>query len=414
MSSFLNNFTEEEPKEVKKEQKGIKVVENELENDTTYANKKKKRLIIEIIVGILVIGVITTLIIYFSKIEVPNFNNQLVSIADKWSSENKIQIIKKETYNNDFDEDYIISQSIKSGTKISKKTIVEITVSKGSDPDEKITVPDLKKMTGSEIKNWIDNNNLFNTIITEKNSKKIAKGDLISYAFDSATVDESNFKRSDNLEITISKGDTEDDNTIEVINLVSKTKEDVAKWCSDNGLVCKFSDAISDDYEVGKVISQSVKVGQTISTNTKMTFKVSVGKGITIPNYSGTSSENAPALNTKVDLKIKYLYSMDVTYGNLISQSVKAGTRKMETDNKVELIYSLGKPYFDSLAGKKESELAKIFYDYNQKGVQFTYTIKYINSEEEKGTIVSSSKSNEFVTMAETIEVRVSNGIIGG
>ena len=105
---------------------------------------------------------------------------------------------------------------------------------------------------------------------------------------------------------------------------------------------------------------------------------------------------------------------MDITYGNLISQSVKAGTRKMETDNKVELVYSLGKPYFDSLEGKKESELAKIFYDYNQKGVQFAYTIKYINSDEEKGTIISSSKSNEFVTMTETIEVRVSNGIIGG
>lgn len=413
MSSFLSNFTEEEPKEEKKEPKGIKIVENELENDTNYTKKKQKRLIIEIAVATAVIATIIILIIYFSKIEVPNFNNQLVSIADKWSTENKIQIIKKETYNNQFDEDYVISQSIKSGSKISKKTILEITVSKGSNPDEKITVPDLKKMTGAEIKAWIDDNNLFNTIITEINSKKIAKGNLISYTFDSATVDKNNFKRSDSLEIVISKGDAEE-NTIEIINLVSKTKEEVTKWCSDNGLVCKFSDAISDDYELGKVISQSLKAGKIISPDTKMTFKVSVGKGITIPNYSGITSEGAASLNTKVDVKIKYVYSVDITYGNLISQSVKAGARKMETDNKVELVYSLGKPYFDSLVGEKESELAKIFYDYNQKGVQFTYTIKYINSEEEKGTIVSSSKSNEFVTMTENIEVRVSNGIIGG
>jgi len=413
MSSFLSNFTEEEPKEEKKEPKGIKIVENELENDTNYTKKKQKRLIIEIAVATAVIATIIILIIYFSKIEVPNFNNQLVSIADKWSTENKIQIIKKETYNNQFAEDYVISQSIKSGSKISKKTILEITVSKGSNPDEKITVPDLKKMTGAEIKAWIDDNNLFNTIITEINSKKIAKGNLISYTFDSATVDKNNFKRSDSLEIVISKGDTEE-NTIEIINLVSKTKEEATKWCSDNGLVCKFSDAISDDYELGKVISQSLKAGKIISPDTKMTFKVSVGKGITIPNYSGITSEGAASLNTKVDVKIKYVYSVDITYGNLISQSVKAGARKMETDNKVELVYSLGKPYFDSLVGEKESELAKIFYDYNQKGVQFTYTIKYINSEEEKGTIVSSSKSNEFVTMTENIEVRVSNGIIGG
>lgn len=70
----------------------------------------------------------------------------------------------------------------------------------------------------------------------------------------------------------------------------------------------------------------------------------------------------------------------------------------------------MGVPYFTSLIGTSESEIAKIFYEYNQKGVNFTYSIKYVDSEEEKGKIVWSSKSNEFVSMKEHIEISVSNG----
>ena len=49
-------------------------------------------------------------------------------------------------------------------------------------------------------------------------------------------------------------------------------------------------------------------------------------------------------------------------------------------------------------------------YKYNQKGVNFTYTIKYVDSSEEKGKIVWTSKCNEFVTLKEEIEIHVSNG----
>ena len=104
------------------------------------------------------------------------------------------------------------------------------------------------------------------------------------------------------------------------------------------------------------------------------------------------------------------VYSMDASYGKLISQSVKAGTTKKETDNEVTLKYSLGQPYFASLNGTLESEIAKTFYEYNQKGANFTYTIKYVDSSEEKGTIVWTSKSNEFVSLKEEFEIHVSNG----
>ena len=144
--------------------------------------------------------------------------------------------------------------------------------------------------------------------------------------------------------------------------------------------------------------------------NTQITFIVSLGEGITIPNYYNVSSDNASNLNDKVKVKIRNVYSMNVSYGKLISQSIKAGTMVKADDNEITLTYSLGIPYFASLNGKNENEIAKIFYDYNQNGVNFTYTIKYVDSEEEKGNIVWSSKSNEFVSMKEYIEIHVSNG----
>ena len=407
MSNFLNNFSENnlEP--------GIKVVEYDVESDNKYKKNKNKKLLIEIIVVIIIICLISIGIIQFSKVEVPDFNNQLYSIVEKWGTNNKIQIIIKEEYSNDFLEDYVIKQSIEEGDRISKKTILTITVSKGSNPDEIIKVPDLSIMDGSQIKNWINENNLINTTIKEENSSTIPKSSLISYSFDSATVNNDNFKRSDILTIIISKGEIQYEKNIEVINLVSKTKDEVTKWCAESNLVCNFSEVISDNYEIGKITSQSIVTGEVISISSVVSFTVSAGEGIIVPNYSTVGSESANTLNSKLDTKIKMLYNMQVNYGTLISQSIKAGTRVLESDNKVELIYSLGKPYFNSLVGTSENALAKTFYDYNQLGVNFSYTVKYVNSELEKGSIVWSSKSNEFVTLKENIEIHVSNGIKG-
>ena len=112
MSNFLNNFSENnlEP--------GIKVVEYDVESDNKYKKNKNKKLLIEIIVVIIITSLISIGIIQFSKVEVPDFNNQLYSIVEKWGTKNKIQIIIKEEFSNDFLEDYVIKQSIEEGDKI--------------------------------------------------------------------------------------------------------------------------------------------------------------------------------------------------------------------------------------------------------------------------------------------------------
>ena len=402
MSSFLENFNDD---------KGIKTLEYDVDIDKSYKKKKKNRLVIEVILILLVLISLILLIINFSKVKVPNFDNKLYSVASSWASKSQISIIKNEVFSDKYEEGYIIKQNISSGTKINKKDSIEITVSKGPNPEEVIKLPDLNKMTGSEIKSWIDDNKLINTTLIEQNSEVIEKGKIISYSFKSSLVSETNFKRNDELNIIISKGNIIYDKDIEVINFINKTKDDAIKWCSEKNIVCTFNEVLSDSYENLKIVSQSIKVAQIISKEDKITFDVSVGKGIIVPNYFDVTSENASSINNKFDIKIKYVYNMSYSYGKLISQSVKAGTKKIETDNKIELVYSLGKPYFSSLVGTSVSEVAKIFYDYNSKGVNFTYEIIYVNSDKDKGSIVETSKSNEFVTMNENIIIKVSNKV---
>lgn len=402
MSSFLEKFNEE----IKDESNGIVTETNELEEDKTYLKKKKKQKIITIIVSIVIVITISLLVIFSQIVEVPNFVNGLNTIATKWGKNNDVEIIEEEQYDTKITEGIVISQSIKDGTRIFKKNSIKIIVSKGKDPNEKISVPEKDSATASDIKAWKEENDLSNVTIKEEYSSEIETGKIIKYEFENIATNETNFTRSDKLTIIVSKGEK----VLNMEDFTSKTQTEAEKWCQENNVIYEVKEKFSDTIENGKIISQSVENGQELTDDTTIVFEVSIGAGIKIPNYSKVSSDEAQELSDKVKLKIKNVYNMNVSYGKLISQSVKAGTTKKETDNEVTLTYSLGKPYFSNMNGISESEIAKTFYEYNQKGVNFTYTIKYVNSSEEKGKIVWTSKCNEFVTLKEEIEIHVSNG----
>lgn len=402
MSSFLEKFNEE----TEDNTVGIVSQDNDLEEDTSYLDKQKKKKIITIIVSIIVIIVIVIIIILSRLVKVPNFENGLSTIATKWGNNNGIEIKEEQEYNNEISEGMVISQSVKSGTRLFKGNQITIIVSKGKNPNEKIKVPDLKTSTATEIKTWKEENELTNVTIKEDYSDTVDSGNIIGFEFDNVATNETNFTRSDKLTITVSKGKQ----SLTMEDFSNKTKADVNKWCSENNFNCNITEKFDKNTESGNVISQSIKKGTQLDENSKITFVISLGEGITIPNYSNVSADDSADVSDKVKVKVRYAYNMSVSYGKLISQSVKSGTIKKADDNEVVLTYSLGVPYFSSLNGTSESEIAKVFYEYNQKGVNFTYTIKYVDSEEEKGKIVWSSKSNEFVSMKEYIEIHVSNG----
>ena len=164
-----------------------------------------------------------------------------------------------------------------------------------------------------------------------------------------------------------------------------------------------------ENVESIKQIPETTEKPKELSTNNEQNVNNDVVKTNTTPlKVETTKKVDAPV---KVIEPSKEETSTTTTKkATTKSKSKKSEETKKETDNEVTLTYSLGKPYFSNMNGISESEIAKTFYEYNQKGVNFTYTIKYVDSSEEKGKIVWTSKCNEFVTLKEEIEIHVSNG----
>jgi hypothetical protein len=72
--------------------------------------------------------------------------------------------------------------------------------------------------------------------------------------------------------------------------------------------------------------------------------------------------------------------------------------------------YSIGKPYLENLAGSSEKDLPSYFSDFVQKGANISYKVTYVDSAVAKGTIISTSKYSQFLSMSEKISIIVSNG----
>jgi beta-lactam-binding protein with PASTA domain len=100
-------------------------------------------------------------------------------------------------------------------------------------------------------------------------------------------------------------------------------------------------------------------------------------------------------------------------FGDYIWQDVKAGTdvnQSSATKLVITVYYSLGRPYLSMLTGN-ESSIPSTIYNFNLDYAKFTYEIKYVDSGEAKGSIVSMTPTNQFVDPGQHIVFEVSNGI---
>jgi len=108
---------------------------------------------------------------------------------------------------------------------------------------------------------------------------------------------------------------------------------------------------------------------------------------------------------------VKQVFHADVSYGKLISQSIEADTKLTEKDDKhITVTYSQGRPYLKDFRGQLEGDLPRLFFEeYQSKGADIKYIVKFVWAPEVKGTVVSMHKFNEFVPMKFTVEIHISN-----
>lgn len=385
--------------------------EERLIRDDDKIKKRRITLIVSLVVVLLLSVSAFFLYRQMNKVTVPSFALEKgMSDVEIWAAKYKVQLDSTSKYSVKADEGIILSQSQKSGTSIQKGSDFKVVVSKGANPKEAIKLPDFSKMKLTEIEAWKEKNKANNVTIEKVFSEDVARGDVISTTFKSEGIDASNYRRSDKLTITVSKGKEEFEKNVVVPDFKNKSKGEVDTWATEKGIKVEYTEVSDATIVEGNVISQDVAAKTKIAKNDTMRVVVSKGKVAFVPNFSGLDETQATieAAKQNVSITIVKYYSDQVGAGQLISQSLPAGM-EIKTDS-VVLVYSSGKPYVANFDGQDLLAFVQSINEMNTQGANLSYEVQEVESEEKKGSIVTASAKANFVNVGTKIYVSVAKG----
>ena len=318
-------------------------------------------LIVIALAALAAIGVGAYFLFFAPKITMENFVGKQVSDVSAWVRQYEIEntgIVMTKEYSTEYDENYIMAQSVEPGTKIKKDVKVTFTVSQGADPQEYINFPDLKSMELSEINAWIKENKLSNTRVSTAYDATVPENRVVSY--DLRNISESQFQRGSSLSITVSKGPKPAATVTVDQDFVGKDLYTLETWAQGKNLKVKSTEVSSDTVEVGKIINCSVKKDDTIKEGETITCTVSKGKVIRMVYFGGWKYEEVQEWcdDNQIELKYSTEYHMQTPKDELIFQQIAAGSI-VEPGARQKVIVSLGKPTFIGCEDKAAVETRK-------------------------------------------------------
>ena len=391
--------------------------------DPSYkANQRKKW--IGAIVGVVLVLVIGTAFYYFiNQVKVPDYINKPISDLKTWANRNEVTLEIEEVFTLEFSKDYIISMDPLPNEKIQKGSNMKVVISKGADPNEQILVPDFTGNTYFQIQEWLSINKINNLRITYEYNDDIVANEYVRIVFNDKNIKPETYTRKDYGLIYVSNGPEVLPKDVKVEDWVTGNKSvtEVQTWASTNNIELTINTTSSSTVARDGVIYQSIAPNTMISKKSKMTITISVGQDVVVPDFSKIIKSDADLMNpTGYTLRFIEMYQPEggATFGSLIWQDVKAGTRISPSSTKevvVTVYYSLGRPYINSAdyIDKPQSEIPPSIYAENLKSANFTYIIvDDNNSTETKGTITGVSPSNEFVNPGIVVTFYVSTGAL--
>lgn len=285
------------------------------------------------------------------KIVMPDFVGKKLSDVSTWAKQNKMEssaiATSEPVFSMDYDEGVVMEQSVEAGKKVKTDTPITFTVSAGPDPEEAISFPDIKNMSKDEIDAWIKENKLSKAKITTQYSSTVEEGKVISY--DLKNTAEEDFRRGTALTVLISKG-AAPAGQVTVENFTNKTYAEAMSWAAQKKLVSVKTEETSATIEKGYVISQSITAGQTVDEGTTITFVVSKGKGVLVPNLVGYTKEELEAWQGDPDntltIVTKSVYA-ELPLGSVVTQSIVPNTM-VDEGSVLELTTSLYLPILET------------------------------------------------------------------
>ncbi|MBO5138988.1 MAG: PASTA domain-containing protein [Bacilli bacterium] len=254
---------------------------------------------------------------------------KLIDLANKnkfdatlWLKRNGIKYEIKYEFSKNIKKDSVISTNPKKGTLINQKEMtVELILSKG----KKITVPDLEKLSLNEIIDWASKNKI-NIKYNSEYDSTIKKG-KIKYI---------SCKKGDSIEegstiyITTSKG------TLKMIDYTDQDIDKIRTFANTYNIAINENMEYSKTVEKGKLISVSHKKGDVINSQDTIEVVISLGKSITVPDFTGMTLSKAKSVcaENKLDCTSSYIDSTK-TKNTVIRQNKKANSEVVEGTNVV-------------------------------------------------------------------------------
>lgn len=385
---------------------------HDVEIDPEYQKKQRNKKIAIISGGILVIVLGYTTYYQMTRVKMPNFVDKQITEVRKWATENKMELDLKPAYSLKVESNDVIKQENTAGKKVKKGSTLNFTVSEGPDPEEVIPLPDFKELAQPQAEEFLEKNKAENMSIITEYSDKVDKGKFTRIEFGNKDITAETYRRRDSVNIYYSKGKETFEKNIAVPSFNGKMKTDVEEWAKKNEIAMTYEEVDSDKVEEGKVISQSIPKDKKVAKKDKMSVKISLGKAIIVPYYANYSAETSLSAVEGMEINVQQVFSDGVPYGQLISQSIEAGTKLTAKDSKtIKVVYSYGQPYIKSYFGQLEGDIPKFIYDdFNSKGANITYDTYYVDSDAEKGEIVKMSVYNQYIASNAYITFGISNG----
>lgn len=192
-----------------------------------------------------------------------------------------------------------------------------------------VQIPDLVNKTQDEAEQIVKELKLKLVVKSEEYNENVEEGKIISQ--DPAYQENYTVKEHSEISVVISKG-TE---TVEVPDVVGKTREEAEKLLKDAGLVAEITEENDEKVEAGIVLSQDIEDGETVNKGSTVKLVVSKGSGIVnveVPSLVGKTEQEARNLLTEAGLKVNVVNDEDESKndGVVLRQSRDAGTEVQE------------------------------------------------------------------------------------
>lgn len=382
--------------------------------DEEYSKNLALKRIIMIVSCILGCVVFLIVLVLFLTTRMPSFSEtKTIDEMKLWALQNKITLNVKEEFSLVFKEGIIIDQGKEPNTLVRKGSTFDVVVSKGADPDERITLPDFSKMSLQDIEKWKLDNRADNVSVVKEFSSDVPKDAFIRDEIKSQEVTVDTYTRKDRMTLYISKGEEVFEKNIVVPDFVNKPRAEVEAWATKEGIDMKYNEAASDTVMEDAIISQSIAPEEKIAKNDEMTVTVSVGRIQYAPSFYSLSQDDALALSMQKGVSVTVVEKFSSTHaaGVLISQSIAPRFVIPQNESTIVLVYSIGLPYIDDFRGQSHQVAVDAINQMNAQGANITYNIVTIqDASMDKGFVIMMTPSNGFVGVGTSITITISAG----